>query len=217
MIINGLVNYFKSLAVGGGIVNVFTGWRKKVTLYYADTEIINTAKSIELDATTDFTVILDTDLLKTPAENQKVYTAGALKKPKKIEIRCHIEASKLEKLNQMREDIVPVWVLCSKNMAGTMTQVGYWADASRYGISSMTYVDTGYDNSVALTLTLEELRLFTYDREYQYDVKTNKIKKKNKSSTLGGSKGEVVPYGGILQELPTPKNKPHLDPNIIGG
>lgn len=212
MIISGVIKYFKSLSVGGSTLNAITGFRKKTFLYYADQDVIDTARKIELDATVEFKVTLDTDLMKTPAENQKVYTTGALKKPKRIDIQAHVDVVKLEELNRLYENTTPVWVLCSKNMAGAITQVGYYADGAKYGIQSIVYNDTGYDNTVAVTISLEELRMFTYDKEYTYDVSKNKVIKKSKSDT-NTSGAKATPQGYNAPWRP----KADLTPNQGGG
>lgn len=194
MIIDGLVSYFKDLSVSGSLVNVITGWRNKVRLFYADLDVPDMSRSIELDATTEITVSLDTELMQTPAENQKVYTLGALNKPKRIEIKCHIDKTKLEQLNTMRDTIMPVYVLTEKNLSGVITQVGYWSDSSKYGIKSLVQNDTGYANTVAVTIILEEIRLFTYKKEYIYDVKQNTIPKVNKVNNQVSSSGQYTAY-----------------------
>lgn len=197
-VIEGLTRYFRDLSVGGSLLNNVTGWRQKVRLFYADDDFIDTSRSIELDATTNISVSLDTDLLRTPAENQVVYTMGALKKPKRIDITCHLDVTKLEKLNAIWENMIPVYVMTEKSLSGVITQVGYWADSSKYGIVNITQNDTGYDNTVYVTISLEELRLYSYNREYTYNLKTNTIKKIDKSSN-SETQGKVVnAYGNVF-------------------
>lgn len=199
-VIEGLTRYFRDLSVGGSLLNNITGWRQKVRLFYADADFIDTSRSIELDATTNISVSLDTDLLRTPAENQVVYTMGALKKPKRIDITCHLDVTKLEKLNAIWENMIPVYVMTEKSLSGVITQVGYWADSSKYGIVNITQNDTGYDNTVYVTISLEELRLYSYNREYTYNLKTNTIKKIDKSSN-SETQGKVVnAYGNVINK-----------------
>lgn len=216
MIVNGIVNYFKNLSVGGGIVNSFTGWRQKVRLFYADTEVINESRFIELDATISMNVNLDIELLRTPAENREVYASGALKKPTVISIQAHIDVSKLEQLKELRDKIIPVWVMASKNFPGVITQIGYWTPNNNlFAINGIAIVDNGFDNTVAVTLTLEEIRLFSYAREYKYDLETNKVIKSNKNTASGtGGKGTLVEYGNSLEKDPLDPRKDYLDPNV---
>lgn len=220
MIVDGIVGYFKSLAVGGSLVNSFTGWRQKVRLFYADVDIINESRSLELDATIDMTVNLDTELLKTPAENRQVYTSGALLKPKVITINAHMDIAKLEQIKELRDKVIPVWIMCSKNLPGAITQIGYWTpDNNLFAINGISIVDNGYDNTVAVTFTLEEIKLFTYNREYQYDLQTNKVIKKNKSaSSITGSGARPVEYKNAVIDPPLKDlNKDYLNPNVTGG
>ena len=199
-VIEGLTRYFRDLSVGGSLLNNVTGWRQKVRLFYADDDFIDTSRSIELDATTNISVSLDTDLLRTPAENQVVYTMGALKKPKRIDITCHLDVTKLEKLNAIWENMIPVYVMTEKSLSGVITQVGYWADSSKYGIVNITQNDTGFDNTVYVTISLEELRLYSYNREYTYNLKTNTIKKIDKSSN-SETQGKVInAYGNVFNK-----------------
>lgn len=196
MIVNGIVNYFKDLSVGGSLVNSFTGWRQKTRLFYADTENINTSRYLELDATVDINVNLDIELLKTPAENREVYTSGALKKPKVISIQAHINASKLDKLYELYNKMIPVWIMTSKSLPGVITQIGYWSPStSLFAVNGISIVEGGYDNTVAVTLSLEEIRLFSYVREYQYDLESNKIIKKDKNKVSGNGGGKISPVG----------------------
>ena len=195
-LISGLTRYFKDLSVSGSALNLLTGWRQKVRLFYADTEKLDKSRAIELDATTSIVVSMDTDLLKTPAENQEVYTLGALKKPRRIDIQAHIDKTKLEQLNYLWKTITPVYVLTEKNLSGVITQIGYWTDSCKYGIINITETDTGYDNTVAVSISLEEIRLFTYAKEYEYILKSNKIVNSGKNKTTIGNAQEEQPYLG---------------------
>lgn len=215
-VIEGLTRYFKDLSVSGSLVNVVTGWRQKVRLFYADVDEPDISRSIELDATTEITVTLETDLLQTPAENQVVYTQGALLKPKQIQINCHLDVSKLTKLNILREALIPVYVMAEKNMAGIVTQVGYWSDSAKYGIKSITQLDNGYDNTVAVTILLEELRLFTYQKEYVYNTKQNKIPEKDKRADTVNAAGEIRPsYVEVVKDWGNRLKT--IAKNIVGG
>lgn len=196
MVINGIVNYFKNLSVGGSIVNSFTGWKQKVRLFYADTDSINESRSLELDATININVNLDIELLRTPAENREVYTSGALKKPTIITIQAHLDVQKLEQLKELRDKLIPVWIMTSKNLPGAITQIGYWTpDNNLFAINGISIMDNGYDNTIAVTFTLEEIRLFSYAREYKYDVQKNKIIKTNKNKNGNTASGKITPVG----------------------
>ena len=184
MVINGVLKYFKTLSVGSGVEStirgLFSGFAKKTTLIYAKDLAVDSNKTLEIDATVDFNVVMDTRLMDTPAENQIVYTAGALKQPKTIVIKCYIELDKLSQLREIHENIIPVWVVCEKPMPSTINQKGYYADASLYAVQSISVVDEGYYNCVSCSLTLREIHMFEYESESIYDIKNNKI---NKGST----------------------------------
>lgn len=194
MIVNGLTTYFKSLSVGGTLVNVFSGGRKKTRLFFADDLVLTNAKSIELDATTEFKVIMTTKTMKTPAENLKVYRQGSIVQPKKIEIKAHIDIVKLEKINQICSDAIPVVVMCTKNMAGTTMKAGFWSDGyTKFCVTSATVIDEGYDNSVLVNLVLEEAVEFSYSISALYKVSTNVAKVASKVEKVTGANGKVVP------------------------
>lgn len=214
MIISGLVNYFKSLSVGGSIVNLFTGSRKKVRLFYADEDILSEARSLELDATTEFMMTLDTQLMKVPAEDQVVYTHGALLKPKRIDIKAHIDVVKLEQINEMWANLVPVWVMCSKNMPGVLIQADYWSSGTtKFAISSITLLDSGYDNTVAVNISLEEVRLFSYRSLLMYTLKTNKASVKSKINKVSGNNGTLAVETPIWKDALTPDDYIGSTPN----
>lgn len=191
MIINGVLKYFKSLSVGSGIEStvrgLFTGQARKTTLIYAKDSALDSNKTLEIDATVDFSITMDTKLLDAPAENQVVYTNGALRQPKKITIKCYLELDKLSQLREIHRDIIPVWVVCRKPIPSVINQKGYYADADLYAVQSITIVDEGYYNSVACTLVLREIQTFEYQSEYLYNAKNNTINKKptNKTQNVG--------------------------------
>ena len=191
MIINGIVKYFKSLSVGSGIEStvrgLFTGQPRKTTLIYAKDLALDSNKTLEIDATLDFSITMDTKLLDTPAENQVVYTNGALRQPKKITIKCYLELDKLNQLREIHRNIIPVWVVCRKPIPSVINQKGYYADADLYAVQSITITDEGFYNSVACTLVLREIQTFEYKSEYLYNPKKNTINRKptNKTQNIG--------------------------------
>ena len=185
MVVSGAIKYFKSLSVGSGIESsikgIFSGMPKKTTLIYAsDKDEFKNNKTLEIDATVDFNISMETRLLETPAENQQVYTAGALKQPKTVTIRCYVELDKMSQLKELHDNTIPVWIVCEKPIPSIMTQRGYYADSSLYSLQVVGITNEGYDNCVACSLTFKEIFLFDYEKEYLYDSKRNKI---NKGST----------------------------------
>lgn len=182
MIVNGVLKYFKSLSVGNTNTNNATGifqsgGSRKTTLIYVTGEEITSNNILEIDATIDFNISMETKLIETPAENQIVYTNGALKQPKTITIKCYLELDKLSKLKEIYENITPLWVVCEKPIPSTINQKGYYSDASTYALQSINIINEGYYNCVACTLVLKEIRMFEYRSEYLYNVKNNKIDK----------------------------------------
>lgn len=200
MLIDGVLKYFKSLSVGSGVEStvhsLFSGFAKKTTLIYAKDLALDSNKTLEIDATIDFSITMETKLLDTPAENQVVYTAGALRQPRIITIKCYLELDKLTQLKEIYDNTIPVWVVCEKPIPSTINQKGYYADSSLYAVQSMTVVNEGYYNCVACTLTLREIQVFTYQSESLYDKSKNKINKAstNKQQTVGviRSKGFTI-------------------------
>lgn len=210
MIIQGALKYFKSLSVGSGIESgvkaLFSGIRKKTTLIYAD-ESFGNNNYLTIDATLDFSVSMETKLLETPAENQQVYTHGALRQPKTINIKGYIEVDKMSKLYEIHKNTIPLWVVCEKSIPSTVNQRGYYADASLYSIQVISIVNEGYENCVSISLTLKEIFLFDYQKEYVYDIKRNKINKKPteriQQKSAISSKGfssilNTIGYGGLI-------------------
>lgn len=213
MIVKGLMKYFKDLSVGDTLIGSFLNPRKKISLYYADEEILSTSKSIEIDATTIFNISMQTQVIKTPAENQKVYTAGALKSPKTIEITGYINKTKIEQINELYNNTIPVWVLSQTNFNGVITQIGYYADGNKYLVTDISMVEEGYDNIVAIRLLLEEIVFFTYQRELIYSSKSNSIVNQSKTSKVNGAAvKKVIGYGegGVASATQNFVDKPNI-------
>ncbi len=191
MIVEGVMKYFKSLAVGGGIEStvkgLFTGQPKKCTLIYAQDTLSQANNILEIDSTVDFDISMETKLLDTPAEDQIVYTSGALRQPKTIIIRCYLELDKLVQLNQIHRETIPVYVVYEKPMPSVITQKGYYADADIYALQTIKIQDEGFKNCVACTLILREIQTFTYQSEYLYNTKQNTVGRKatNKRQNVG--------------------------------
>lgn len=189
MIVSGAIKYFKSLSVGSGIESsirgLFSGMPKKTTLIYVgDDSNFGNNKTLELDATLEFNLSMETRVLETPAENQQVYSNGALKQPKIITVRCYVELDKMRQLEEIHNNITPLWIVCDKPIPSTMNQRGYYTDSSMYCLQVISITNEGYDNCVACSLTFREIFLFDYSAEYIYDTKKNKINKGNTNKAI---------------------------------
>lgn len=206
MIVNSLISsvtkYFSTLTVGSMFGH------KKVSLIVADDNKRPTNTILEIDATQDVGLTKTKTPINIPAESKRVYMDGAMIKPDVISISGDIDKNKLLSIQKLCDEDIWLYVLHSKSMGGSVSDVAYHSDAKLYTIVSLAIHDTGFKNSVSVNINLSEVITYDYDVSYKYGIKqTNPVSGNGKSNPVKPEKnfkgrfGNREGLGGVLDVL----------------
>lgn len=198
-LLNTVTKYFSSLSVPS-----YMG-HDKTFLIVADENKKQTNQVIELDATTSAELAYTALPVNVPAETKKAYIDGALVQPLSLTIVGSIEKTKLLEIQKMASADVWVYVLYSKDMGGTISKKGYYANSKLYFIKNLVITDSGFNNSVEVKIQLQEVVLYASAVEYRYGIKqTNPISGDGRDKeTKGVGKKDDVPgtYGELKNDI----------------
>lgn len=171
--------------------------RKKVRLYLADEERIATGEFFEFDATENLAVSITNKSAVYSAESHSVYTDGIVNQPNVMELTAQIQHHDLPMLQTYAKPDKWMYVSHYKEMGGTIRSINIQSLPVLYTISDLKINDVGFKNSVTVSVTLTEVRLFKYDLYYKYGYQQTKPGSGDGSaSAVKGEKqeGKFLPF-----------------------
>jgi len=164
-LLTSVTKYFSSLSVPS-----YMG-HDKTFLIVADDNKKQTDKVMELDATTHTELTYTALPVSVPTETKKAYIDGALEQSLTLSISGSIDKTKLLDLQKMANVQNWFYILYSKDMGGTIAKKGYYSNSKLYFIKNLTISDSGFFNSVDVSINLQEVVLYSSQVEYRYGVK----------------------------------------------
>jgi len=194
MIVNSLIasvkKYFSTLSVDS------LYGESKITLILANSDKTAEGNILEIDATESINLGISKSVIKHSAESSKVFFDGAKMNNNRMTIVGHIDSIKTSDLEKFSQVNAWMYVLYTKEMGGSIAEVGMYENSKLYHILSSNITDTGFNNTVKIQLEMEEVVLYKYKLSYKFGVKqTNPV-------SGNGKGGEVKQSESVISWFP---------------
>ncbi len=152
---------------------------------------------IELNATESITANLSKKTIEHPAETSRVYFDGARMNPTRMTIIAHVDKQKLPNLQTFVGLDKWMYVLHSKEMGGSISEIGFYENSKLYYIVSLNILDNGFKNTTKVQLEMREALLYDVNVSYQYGIKqTNNLTGNGKATKVTKQKEKVNSWYG---------------------